>query len=136
MKYAYVLMSLALVAQLTAKGWAEEFIPLTSPVNRSEPKTKAVPNASMTEGIRVFPNPWRADKNGDMAIVFDHLIPASTVKIFTLSGHEVRTLSADGNSVSWDRANSSGDKVASGVYLYVITDPQNNNSKGKLAILR
>jgi hypothetical protein len=100
-----------------------------------ETKTSTVVSTTLG-GIRVFPNPWRADQHSDRTITFDRLPVNSTIKIFTLSGHEVRTLSADNGSASWDRTNDSGDKVASGIYLYLATDNQGNQSRGKLAIIK
>ena len=91
--------------------------------------------STVQEGIRVYPNPWRADQDANSMIMFDHLPEPSTVKIFTVSGHEVRTLSSDNGSVGWDRTNKAGDRVASGIYLYLITDSQGNPTKGKLAII-
>jgi len=84
---------------------------------------------------RVFPNPWRAAR-GDGPITFDQMSANSTVKIFTVSSRWVKTLSAPGGSVSWDLTNDSGEKVASGLYLYLITDSQGNKTRGKLAIIR
>jgi hypothetical protein len=84
---------------------------------------------------RVYPNPWRAAR-GDGDIVFDQLPANSTVKIFTVSSRWVKTLSAPGGSVSWDLTNDAGDKVASGLYFYLITDSQGNKTRGKFAIIR
>jgi len=84
---------------------------------------------------RVFPNPWRAAR-GDGSIVFDQMSANSTIKIFTMSGRLAKTLSAPGGSVSWDLTNETGEKIASGLYLYLITDSQGNKTKGKLAIIR
>src|SRR5205807_5853847 len=69
-------------------------------------------------GVRVFPNPWRSDKHANKPITFDTLPLGSTVKIFTVSGHHVRTLSPQSSGLSpdkvtWDLTNDSGDKVAS-----------------------
>lgn len=60
---------------------------------------------------RVYPNPWQSDKHSG----------SPTVKIFTVSGHLARSLDAPGGSVTWDLTNGSGDKVASGIYVYLIT---------------
>lgn len=121
-------MSLLLRAAITTP------VPL-NPRTNEETKTSTVVNTIPT-GIRVYPNPWRADQDGNSTITFDHMSPASTVKIFTISAREVRTLSADNGSAEWDRTNNAGDKVASGIYLYLITDGQGNQTKGKLAIIR
>ena len=85
--------------------------------------------------VRVHPDPFRASR-GDTSIIFDQMSLNSTVKIFTVSGRWVKTLQAPSGSVSWDLTNDSGDKVASGLYLYLATDSQSNKVHGKFAIIR
>ena len=86
---------------------------------------------------RVYPNPWRADRNANIKVTFDQLSPGSTVKIFTLSGHHVKTLSAQNAGLStWDMTNEPGDPVASGIYIYSIRDSQGNSVRGKLGVIR
>ena len=86
--------------------------------------------------VKAYPNPWRSDKHANTSIKFDNLPAASTVKVFTVSAEEVRSLSADSNgSVLWDRTNESGERVASGIYIYLVIDPQGNETSGKLAII-
>jgi hypothetical protein len=88
-------------------------------------------------GVKAFPNPWRSDKHANTSIKFDNMPAASVIKIFTVSAHEVKQLSADSNgSALWDRTNDSGDSVASGVYIYLVIDPQGNQTSGKLAIIK
>jgi hypothetical protein len=88
-------------------------------------------------GVKAFPNPWRSDKHANMSITFDGMPAASAIKIFTVSAHEVKELSADSNgSALWDRTNDSGEQVASGVYIYLVIDPQGNHTSGKLAIIK
>jgi hypothetical protein len=87
--------------------------------------------------IRAFPNPWRADRHAGVNMTFDGLLPNSTVKIFNLAAHWVKTLPPGGASMTWDLTNDTGENVASGYYIYVVTT---GNSKqtihGKLAIIR
>jgi hypothetical protein len=87
-------------------------------------------------GARVFPNPWRSDRNPPPTMTFDRMPPNSTVKIYTVSGRFVKTLSAPAGSVSWDLKNDSGDNVGSGLYIYIISDGSNANKRGQLAIIR
>ena len=96
--------------------------------------TTVVPNLS---NVRAYPNPWRVDKHANTSVKFDGMPAGSTVKIFTIAAEEVKKLSADSaGSVSWDRTNDSGQSVASGVYIYLIIDPQGNQTSGKLAIIK
>lgn len=85
--------------------------------------------------VKVFPNPWKKDKHNGRDIVFDNLTANSTVKIFTVSGHLVRELTGNG-TVAWNLQNDKGDAVASGIYVYVVTDNSGNKKRGKLAIVR
>lgn len=84
----------------------------------------------------VSPNPWRSDRHSAVPITFQPLPANSRIKIFTISGHLVRELAATGTSLSWDRTNDSGKKVASGIYLYVIDGDGLSAARGKLAIIR
>lgn len=90
---------------------------------------------SDNNATRVFPNPWRSDRHSG-PVTFDQMAANSTVKVFTLSGHLVRTLLAPTGLVTWDLENDSGDRVASGLYLYLITNDQTPKVRGKFAIIR
>ena len=86
---------------------------------------------------QIYPNPWRSDKHAaHPKVTFAGLTVGTTIKIFTVSAHEVKELHTDGPSIAWDLTNDSGEKVASGIYLYLITDSQGDKVKGKLAIVR
>jgi hypothetical protein len=86
--------------------------------------------------VRVFPNPWKSNVHASLPVTFDSLPPNATIKIFTVSGRIVKTLEASSGSTTWDRTNDGGDKVASGIYLYSITDVLGNETSGKLAIVK
>src|ERR1700733_7464505 len=92
--------------------------------------------ATSLSGVRAYPNPWRSDKHANMAVKFDNMPAGSTVKIFTISAEEVKKIGADSNGVAlWDRTNNSGERIASGVYIYLVIDPSGNTTSGKLAII-
>jgi hypothetical protein len=91
--------------------------------------------ATDLRGLRVYPNPWSTDL-GVSEIKFDGLTDNSTIKIFTLSARWVTTLQAPTGNVNWNLRNNDGDLVASGYYLYVITDNNGNRARGRLAIVR
>ncbi|HVO33874.1 MAG TPA: IPT/TIG domain-containing protein [Elusimicrobiota bacterium] len=98
--------------------------------------TFSVESPTSANAVRVSPNPWRSDRHAGVAITFDQLPANSTIKIFTLSGRSVRTLTAMGGFADWDRTNDDGKTVASGIYLFVASDPQGNKTQGRLAILK
>jgi len=88
-------------------------------------------------GLKVYPNPWRSDRHAaHPSITFDGLTVGTTIKLFTASAHEVKELHTDGPSIPWDMTNDAGDKVASGIYLYLITDSQGDKVRGKLAVIK
>jgi hypothetical protein len=133
--------------QTSATGnWWELITPSAlTPPNLYAAQTHAAvpqPTGSTSESrsdalsVHVFPNPWREDREPHLPIVFDQLTGHCTIKIFTLSGHWIRTLESANGSASWDRTNSHGHLVGSGIYLYLISNDQNQNAKGKLAIIR
>jgi len=87
--------------------------------------------------VKAYPNPWRVDKHANTSVIFDGMPAGSTVKVFTISAEEVKKLAADSSGKAyWDRTNDSGQNVASGVYIYLIIDPQGNQTSGKLAIIK
>jgi len=90
----------------------------------------------LTIAPRVHPNPWRVDRHQGVSITFDQLTPGSSVKLFTVAGNWVKTLDTSTGSVAWDLANNDGDKVASGVYIYLVTDSNGQQTRGKLAVIR
>ena len=86
--------------------------------------------------VRAYPNPWKADQNGNAFVTIDGL-PASAVtraRIFTISGELVRTLSGT-QKVQWDLRNNSGENVASGIYIYLL-DANGEQHSGKIAVIR
>lgn len=88
-------------------------------------------------GAKAFPNPWRVDKHANSSVTFDGMPGGSKIKIFTISAHLVKELTADSSGIAtWDRMNNSGQSVASGIYIYLIIDPQGNDTTGKIAIIK
>jgi len=106
------------------------------------PSLPTNPGASASQALTdlssmlVYPNPWRSDKHPGTPVLFSSLTADSTVKIFTMSGYLVRSLSPTSGKASWDLKNDSGEMVASGIYLYSVTDTSGNKSQGKLAVIR
>lgn len=85
---------------------------------------------------RVFPNPWRADKHTGVPVTFDQITASSTVKIFTVSGHWIKTLTNTNGAATWDLTNDSGDKAASGLYFFTVKTPDGQLARGKFAVIR
>ena len=86
--------------------------------------------------VKVYPNPWRSDKHAGRDIRFDGLTVGTTIKLFTAGGRLIKEAHTDSSSWTWNRTNDSGDAVASGVYLYVITDTAGDKVRGKVAVVK
>jgi len=87
-------------------------------------------------GASVFPNPFRPYE-GHTHMTFDGLTAYARIEIFTIAGERVCTLEeTDGDGVtSWDVTNSDGRKLASGVYIYRVTDNQGHEKISKFAVI-
>lgn len=83
-----------------------------------------------------YPVPFIPSR-GDTDITFTNISPLCTIKIYTLNGELVRTIehTSGATSYSWDVTNDRGDRLGSGVCLYLIKDAK-NKKKGKLIIIR
>ncbi len=129
-------LSLGTLAGLTAGNYTVEVRSQNKAGKLSTPARADINLvASTLDSLRVFPNPWRADRPVD-AITFDGLTPNSTVKLFTLAGHWVKTLTTAGGTAPWDLKDDAGDKIPSGPYLYLITDAQGQKRTGQVVIVR
>ena len=105
--------------------------------NVSPPATRGATVAAKALQARVYPNPWRANRNAGMPITFEQPILNFTVNILSnYSGRHVRTLTTTNGVVAWDLTGDSGSPVASGTYIYIITFAGNSTTRGRLAIIR
>ncbi len=81
----------------------------------------------MLNKVIVYPNPYfewedtRAYRSG--VITFSNLPEEVTIKIYTLSGVLIKTLTENDKTsitspfIEWDMKNESGNRIANGVYL-------------------
>jgi hypothetical protein len=92
--------------------------------------------ATELSAVRVYPSPWRSNIHTGHPVTFSGLTADATVKIFTVSGRWVKSVSSTGSQATWDLKNDSGDTVASGLYIYLVTDSQGNKARGKFSVIR
>ncbi len=86
--------------------------------------------------VYAYPNPWDIRRNSRRQVTVTNIPNGAIVKIFTLSGFWVTTLpTAVGGSATWDLTTNSGERVASGLYYYVVTTAA-NSAKGEIAIIK
>jgi len=83
-----------------------------------------------------YPVPFLPSR-GDSTITFTNISPVCKIKIYTLNGELVATIdhTTGETSYPWSVTNDRGDRLASGVYLYIIKN-EKYSKKGKLIIIR
>ena len=90
------------------------------------------------QDAHVYPNPCKVYA-GQNYITFTYLTSDASIKIYTISGDLVRTLnklnSSFTNKTFWDLKNNAGEKVASGIYIYLIKY-RAMVKKGKIVVIR
>jgi hypothetical protein len=107
---------------LTAKG---ELVSVEAVDNFSRPVKTTVVNRAIPTAYALnanYPNPFNPTTNISFALPIDSRV---SLKIYNVAGQLVRTLvnetmAAGIHTVTWDGANSNGEKVASGIYFYKI----------------
>ncbi|MDD4004726.1 MAG: kelch repeat-containing protein [Elusimicrobiaceae bacterium] len=76
--------------------------------------------ATDLENVFIYPNPFYPNR-GNGFVTFSNLPTSTAVRIYTLSGEKVWDGSKNSaGPLVWEGKNSSGNKVASGVYLAVV----------------
>lgn len=79
-----------------------------------------IKQADGIQNVINYPNPF--NMTTDSCVTFG-LLPINetvTIEIYTLDGKLVRTLIAQNGTCIWDGQNKNGDKISSGVYIYMV----------------
>lgn len=84
-------------------------------------------------GAIAYPTPYKSTQGN--VIHFRGLGSDAKIRIYTTSGRQVIELSSNQDTLDWDVKNSNGEKLASGVYFYVIESPDSKKN-GKLIIIQ
>jgi len=93
-----------------------------------------------TLDVAVWPNPWSPTPGSSShapKITFSGLTSDYTLKIFTVAGDLVfqHTETSSSGKYYWTPANEKGQSLASGVYVWAVTGPDNSQKHGKLIII-
>ena len=94
--------------------------------------------------VHVVPNPFIVDSNfggsndSSLRIGFYGLPAQATIRIFSFSGQLVQTIEHDNPtySVAFLQETRNDQRMASGVYFYVVTTPEGEQTTGKFVIIR
>jgi len=86
--------------------------------------------------VLVKPNPYNPNK-GLLTFFGDGIVPGeTTIKIYTLSGELIKTLSAESNKeIVWDGKTENNKSATSGIYLYTYDSPKEKGI-GKFTIIQ
>ena len=87
--------------------------------------------------VEIFPSPFRLPN--DKPLTINGLMDNSEVKIMTLNGVVLRTISKEdikGYQGFWDGRNKQGDYVGSGVYILAFYNQEGASSIKKIAVIR
>lgn len=87
-----------------------------------------------------YPNPYIHSKYSQQGITFADLTEDVRIKIFTIAGELVydsgMITSVSPGTFKWHATNQSGNYVASGIYIYLITNNQGDKKTGKVGVVR
>ncbi|MFH1859710.1 MAG: Ig-like domain-containing protein [bacterium] len=97
--------------------------------------------------VIVYPNPFMPNStSGNTEIIFGgdkvpqeyRLTSQATIEIFHIAGELIKVIEeTDGDGkATWDGRNDAGERVASGIYIYLITNPRGEKVMGKIGIIR
>lgn len=112
-------------------------------INTSALKTKAITSDEVLAGIGVVPNPYRGASDYEIAaqtdeVRFTNLPKECTIRIFTVSGTLVKTLTKNDTStyLKYDLSNDSDLRIASGMYIVHVDVPGVGEKVLKLGVVR
>lgn len=87
--------------------------------------------------VIVYPNPFEPNSGlGHTVINFDNLPADAAIRIFTITGNLVFRVDNVTSKYEWNVKNTGGRNIASGVYVYIVTDNAGNKRTGKFAVIK
>lgn len=92
--------------------------------------------AYIFSSLRVYPNPFKS-KLGHTKVTFENFPSGSAIKIFNATGKLIwEKETAGATKYDWYVNNLSSQKIAGGIYMYVIISPDAKTASGKIAVVR
>ncbi|MFQ6067066.1 MAG: S8 family peptidase [bacterium] len=92
--------------------------------------------AANLEDVIVYPNPFMPEV-GHTKVTFAALTEGATIRIFNIAGQLVKKQEVSWQySWDWDVKNMNGEKLARGIYIWMVTNPAGERKTGKIAVIR
>ncbi|MFH0778021.1 MAG: T9SS type A sorting domain-containing protein [Candidatus Eisenbacteria bacterium] len=87
--------------------------------------------------VIVYPNPFRPRSAKDNVLKFIGLTDNVEIKIFTLNGDVVwrKHIRYTGGGATWNGTNLEGREVASGLYVYQVTNGDGEKATGRISVI-
>ncbi|MEW6482365.1 MAG: hypothetical protein AB1397_05120 [bacterium] len=86
--------------------------------------------------LKVYPNPYRADKERDRPYIVFEIPDGSDILIYTISGILIKEFRDVIGPVFWMLDNQANKPVSSGMYIYEIKNKDGRKAKGKVGVIR
>ncbi len=85
----------------------------------------------------IYPNPFKLAHSGQN-LMFANLTRSGTIDIYSLSGRHLQHIAFNtpNGGVMWDAKTKSGEPLSSGIYIYRIKGPEDEEKIGKFAVIK
>lgn len=87
--------------------------------------------------LRIYPNPYSYQRDGNSPIIIESLADNSTVSVVSVDGRLVRRFVTRGGRAQWDGLDDAGNQAATGVYFITATGNNNDQvARGRIVLVR
>ncbi|MEW6680382.1 MAG: T9SS type A sorting domain-containing protein [bacterium] len=86
--------------------------------------------------FKVYPNPYRADKERNRPYIVFEIPDGSDILIYTISGILIKEFRDAIGPVFWMLDNQANKPVSSGMYIYEIKNKDGRKAKGKVGVVK
>jgi hypothetical protein len=88
------------------------------------------------DNAKVYPNPFRVKEAFEGKLKFRELPPSAKIKIINLAGEKIiEGFANDAGEWDWKGVDESGNRVASGLYIYIL-EANGERKCGKIVLIR
>ena len=87
--------------------------------------------ATNLESVIVYPNPCKSE-----TITFNNLTKNAIITIYNITGEKIKEIKAENADATYNLKNENDNSIASGVYIYYISDDKDHKRIGKFAVIK